>query len=175
MGSKAVLSRARTKVRLVSFNETISEGYVFLAHEQRVSDLLNDNRDFLPLETDAGEMRVISKRAIMELEILNVDSKEDAKEPEGAIPLLSGNAYDVLGAPRDADEATVREFYRQKIESVSKENIFGFTDNRDLIRAAAALRKRYIAAYEAITNTNRIEAIGEAIKAARPKKTVQSR
>ena len=97
-GNKTTINRSRSKVRLINFNDHINEGYVFLAYGQRLSDLLNDDRNFLPLETDAGEVRVVSKRSIMEVEVLDTATPGKSAEPSGDIvPLISGSAFDILG------------------------------------------------------------------------------
>jgi len=167
--SKSTISRTRTKVRLINFNDAITEGYIFLAYSQRISDLLNDDREFLPLESQAGEMRVVSKRAIMEIEIL-VDDEKTKRSGGEVVSLISGNAYDILGAPQDADDAIVRAIYLDKVASVSEETLLRYTTNQDLINAGGQLSQRYRAAYDAITNTSQIEAIAAAVKAAQPKR-----
>ncbi len=167
--SKAAISRQRAKVRLINFNDTITEGYVFLAYNQRVSDLLNDERDFLPIESHAGEMRVVSKRAIMEIEILAAQDA-DGDADDGVVTLISGNAFDILGVPRDADDAAVRAIFLAKTKSVSEEALQSFTDNEDLIEAGRQLGRRYSAAYDAITSSSQIDVIAEAIKAGKRKR-----
>lgn len=157
-------------MRIVNFNDVISEGYVFLAYQQRISDLLNDDREFLPIETEAGEVKVIAKRAIMELEVLQVADDSKPAAGDTVISLLSGNAYDILGAAQDSDDATIRALYLDKLNSISDERLGGASDNPDLQRACDGLRQRYEAAYDAITSNKQIEAIAEAIKASQPKR-----
>ena len=166
--SKATISRLRTKVRLINFNDTLTEGYVFVAQGQRVSDLLNDDRDFLPIESKAGEVRVVSKRAIMEIEIIGEQS--EASVDDGVVTLISGNAYDILNVPQNADDATVRAIYLDKMKSVNDDALRQVTTNKDLLIAGEQLRRRYAAAYDAITNNSQIEAIAAAMKAAQPKR-----
>ncbi|MEM9014844.1 MAG: hypothetical protein AAGB02_07025 [Pseudomonadota bacterium] len=169
LSSKSVISRIRHRIRILNFNETISEGNVFVAYGQRISDLLNDDRMFLPLETDDGDVKVVSKRAIAEIEI--IDSAIDDRTPDESVTtLVMGSAHDVLGAPPDADDSTIRAIYLDRLNSIDEDRIREITDNKDLLRAAAALRQRYDFAYDSITNSRRIEAIGEAIKAAKPKR-----
>ena len=167
---KTVVSRTRHKVRIVNFNETFAEGFVFVAYGQRISDLMNDERGFLPIETDAGEVKVISKRAIMEIELLSSEGADRPSDSDTVVALLSNNAFNVLGAEASADDATIRALYLDKVRSVDPEIIAGVTDNKDLLQAAEALRKRYDSAYDSITNSRQIEAIAEAIKAAQPKR-----
>lgn len=169
---KQAISRTRCKVRLVGFNDMLTEGFVFLAYNQRLSDLLNDDRDFLPLETDEGEVKVVSKRAIMEVEVLEFDRAEapQGKRHEDVVTVLSTNAFDVLGVAHDADDATIRLRYMALKDEVSCAKIEALTSNSDLLLAAEQIRKRYDAAYDSITNTRKIEAIAIAMREAQPKR-----
>lgn len=173
MNGNQSISRRRQKIRLINFNDTIIEGYVFLAYNQRVSDLLNDDRDFLPVATDAGAMRVMSKRAVMEIEVIEDESQEKRRKEDqrdDVVQLISGNAYDVLGAEQNADDATIRAIYLDKIGSVDPSKVLETFHNPELAFAAEQLANRYSTAYDAITNTRQIEAIAEAVKATQPKR-----
>ncbi|MEM8770765.1 MAG: hypothetical protein AAGD92_03845 [Pseudomonadota bacterium] len=165
---KKTIGRMRHKVRLVTFSDTLTEGYVFLAYGQRISDLLNDDRAFLPIESENGEMRVISKRAIMELEIL--EAEEPNRRASDTVDFFSGNAHDILDAPHDADDATIRAIYLGKLAEIAPQKIARMSANRDLEFAAEQLRKRYEAAYDSILNARQIEVIAEAVRAAKPKR-----
>jgi hypothetical protein len=165
---KQVVNRTRQKVRLINFNDTILEGYIFVAYGQRVSDLLNDDRGFLPIESSSGEVRVVSKRAIMEIEILaNTDA---GKQDEEFVILGGGNAYDLLGVEQDAEDAVIRAVYLDKLKSIDLDRLAATSGNSDLLRAAKIIRDRYSAAYDAISHTRKIEAIAAAMKATQPKR-----
>lgn len=166
--AKQTVSRTRQKVRLINFNDTIVEGYIFVAYNQRVSDLLNDDRGFIPVESASGDVRVISKRAIMEIEILGGD--DGAGDKKDVVVLTGGNAYDLLGVAPDADDGVVRAVYLDKMRSVNVEQIAQLTDNDDIVHAAKVIRERYSAAYDSISHTRKIEAIAAAMKAAQPKR-----
>jgi hypothetical protein len=61
-------SRIRTKaniaVELILDDGTRLAGTVFLGLDERVLDMLNDERGFLPFRSDANEMLLIAKRSI---------------------------------------------------------------------------------------------------------------
>lgn len=170
-GNKTTISRTRCKVRLINFNDHMNEGYVFVAYGQRLSDLLNDDRDFLPLETDAGEVKVISKRSIMEVEVLDLADSGNANGAQNeVVPLISGSAFDILGVTPADDDALVRLRYLELKESVDEDAIAKAIQNKDLIFAASQLQKRYAAAYDAIANSRKMEAIALAIRDNQPKR-----
>lgn len=170
--SKQVISRIRQKVRLITFNDAIIEGFIFVSQGQRVSDLLNDDRGFIPVESAAGEVRVISKRAIMEIEILEKDGPAERRDAGGSdvVVLGGGNAYDLLGVEPDADDGVVRAVYLDKMNSIDVDRLQQVSPNLDLIRAAQIIRDRYAAAYDSICHTRQIEAIAAAVKASQPKR-----
>ncbi len=157
-------SGVRQRVRIVNFNDSIAEGIVYLAPGQRISDLLNDDRGFLPVESEAGEVRVISKRAIMEIEPLEAAAPDAGSN---VVTMVSGSAYDLLGVPADADDAHIRTVYHDRLASVAQKHVEAMTSNRDLIAAAENLRSRYRAAFEAIMHSRQIDAIATAVKTAK--------
>jgi hypothetical protein len=167
--SKQVVNRVRQKVRLINFNDMIIEGFIFVSQGQRVSDLLNDDRGFIPVESASGDVRVISKRAIMEIEILEKTAPKESRDSE-VVVLGGGNAYDLLGVEPDADDSIVRAVYLDRMNSIDLERLRALAPNQDLIRAANVIRDRYAAAYDSICHTRQIEAIAAAVKASQPKR-----
>ncbi len=170
-GSKNAINRTRCKVRLAGFNDMLTEGYVFLAYSQRLSDLLNDDRAFLPIETDDGEVKVVSKRAIMEVEVLEMEKPQSkSARIDDVVSVLSANAYDILGTAHDADDSSIRLRYLDLKETVSVSRLARLTENKDLLAAADQIRRRYDAAYDSITNARKIEAIAIAMRDAQPRR-----
>ena len=68
------------------------EGYFFCMSNERVNDLLNDERAFFPFETVGGELHVIAKSSVS-----TVVPKERIIEKR-----LSTDPYEILGVPPDA-------------------------------------------------------------------------
>lgn len=60
-------TKNKKEVKIILTDGTILKGYVFLAGEQRLLDLLNDDRSFLPVECTDGEVNLISKFSIQRL------------------------------------------------------------------------------------------------------------
>lgn len=170
-GNKTTINRTRCKVRLVNFNDHMTEGYVFLAYGQRLSDLLNDDRGFLPLETEAGEVKVIAKRSIMEVEVLDRGTPGKAVSgQDDVVPLISGSSYDILGVTEADNDSVIRLRYLALKESVDEKFVTQVTQNKDLKFAATQLQKRYDAAYDAIANSRKMEAIALAMRENHPKR-----
>jgi hypothetical protein len=170
-GEKRAIARTRFKVRIINFADGIVEGYVFLAYNQRLSDLLNDDRSFLPLETEAGELRVIAKRAIMEVDLIEASDAADAASPAGEIvSLIAGNAHEILGVALDAPDAEVRMQYLAKKATVDPQRVDSLLGNEDMTRAAAQLARRYDAAFDSIANSRKVDAIAMAMREAQPRR-----
>src|SRR5690349_25050103 len=68
--------------------------YLFIAPAQRVTDVLNDEREFLPFERPDGSVFVVAERVIRCLTPLEVGRPVNEKDP-----------YDLVGVtPSAADE-----------------------------------------------------------------------
>lgn len=91
---------------------------LFVSPQGRLLDLLNDDRGFLPLETDGGETVFIRKDAILRVAPIPAP-KEDRDTARAARDAMqSGSAisdpYELLGIGREATAAEIREAYRQR-------------------------------------------------------------
>lgn len=81
-------------------------GFVHAAQTERISDVLNDQRGFLPFEDVDGERMIHAKTSIMRVyEICNVTLHFHHPDP-----------YVVLGVSRGDSWDTVQHAYRQHIE-----------------------------------------------------------
>ena len=76
-------------------------GVLSLSQGQRVSDLMNDERNFIPIQLQGGSVAIQRKSAIAKVAPLDqhVDQTE-ARDP-----------YDVLGVPRSVSDEELKKFY----------------------------------------------------------------
>ena len=76
-------------------------GILSLSQGQRVSDLMNDERNFIPIQLQGGSVVIQRKSAIAKVAPLDqqVDQTE-ARDP-----------YDVLGVPRSVSDEELKKFY----------------------------------------------------------------
>ena len=56
-----------TEVELTFLDRTTMRGRFFVARGQRVADVLNDTRSFLPFGDIGGVVRLVNKRAIVQV------------------------------------------------------------------------------------------------------------
>ncbi len=89
---------------------TSFDGYVFLSQGERLSDLINDGRNFIPFEDlNEGTLMLIAKDTIAI--IVPKDSK--AQRPAGR-SMKSENPYRVLGVTRESSIEEIKNVYREK-------------------------------------------------------------
>ncbi len=95
------VQKDRLLVELELSSASVVYGWLFAQRSARLSDALNDSRDFIPFEQIDGEVVIIAKPSISKvIEICNVTAI--LNEP---------NPYRVLGARPNDDIDTVRKRY----------------------------------------------------------------
>lgn len=57
----------KTEVEVTFLNGCSMRGYFYLRQAQRVADLLNDSREFIPFEDVASAIRLVNKATIVEV------------------------------------------------------------------------------------------------------------
>lgn len=105
--------RHKVTVRMVMSDGTEQNCYLFVAPGTRVSDTLNDERPFMPLEKMDGSISIIHKSAIQK-----VDPVESLSAEPGA-----KNPYDLLGVDEDATDQQVHDAYRRAMAQVHPDRV----------------------------------------------------
>ena len=76
-------------------------GVLSLSQGQRVSDLMNDERNFIPIQLQGGSVVIQRKSAIAKVAPLDQQvDQTDARDP-----------YDVLGVSRSVSDEELKKFY----------------------------------------------------------------
>lgn len=60
--------KTRHRVRITQSDGVATDGYLFLGSSERILDVLNDARRFLPLEAAEGQLILMAKSAILRVE-----------------------------------------------------------------------------------------------------------
>ena len=105
-------------------------GYMFVRQMQRISDLLNDPRQFLPIRTSAGLILHIRKSTIAK--IMHLDQEVG---PDAAM-----DPYEILGVSTNIGDSDLKQTYytnRQKIKD-SPSGV-GCDSLKRLIRSAESI------------------------------------
>ncbi len=74
------VSRGKVEVDLALMDGTTLRGSLFATQRQRLVDMMNDPRAFIPIELEDGTVKVVNKAAISSITLLQQDMEEDRKE-----------------------------------------------------------------------------------------------
>ena len=80
---KVTTRMIQAPVELLTLNGKVLCGSVFLTSNDRVSDVFNSKRQFVPLETDGGELQIVNKGGVTRVKPLPRELSE--QEPTGNI------------------------------------------------------------------------------------------
>jgi DnaJ-domain-containing protein 1 len=121
--------------------------YMFIAPTQRVTDVLNDERDFLPFERADGSVFVVAKRTIRCITPLEMGRQVNESNP-----------YELLGVPLAATDEEVQEAYRNSIAAVNPDRVHSLGLPRDFLELATRRAALLSSAYRRITALRKAEA-----------------
>lgn len=99
--------RSKTKVRvdLQLGDRTTLDGFVFCSQGERVSDILNDAREFLPFETHTKDIMMLRKGIISSIVAReNSGNKKPSTDP-----------FEILGVSRASSRSEIKQAYHQKV------------------------------------------------------------
>lgn len=111
---------------------------LFVAPGTRVSDTLNDNRQFLPFETADGTTEIIRKESIRRI----VPMESTTRAGRGP--------YEILGISEMATDAEVKAAYHKAIMPVHPDNIGAMNLPPDFVQLATRMSAQANEAYAKI-------------------------
>jgi DnaJ-like protein/uncharacterized protein DUF6812 len=148
---KHTKSKALVQIRTSTGRSVVGE--VFLAQGERLVDLLNDTRHFLPLMQVDGTVKVVSKSSISEASII-------AKEPDE-----KRNPYAVLKVQRGASAAEIKAAWMKRLKMTHPDRLAALDMDEDVQYAARRACQKVNQAYDEIMrdlrDTRRQEAVRE--------------
>jgi hypothetical protein len=153
-GNEKMVFKKKLLVELELDSGTIMNGYLFLGQTQRLSDLMNDDRTYLPFEDMDGGITIFTKT--MARRVKPVEKAQSAAAGDGADP------YTVLGVARDATELQVREAYHQKVQETHPDKLSNLGLSPDLVKFAHERMARINEAYNKIRMARRKAAAAQA-------------
>jgi len=115
-------------------------GHVFAAPKQRLSDMLNDERQFLPFATSSGIVTVLRKAMILRVTpVQQAEVAEPAKDP-----------YKILGVPETISDEALKEAYHEIGRRTHPDRLFALGLPKDFIDLANERMARVNDAYRRI-------------------------
>jgi DnaJ-domain-containing protein 1 len=123
--------------------------YLFSAPAQRVTDVLTDEREFLPFERPDGSVFVVAKRIICCITPMEIGRPVNEKDP-----------YDLLGLTPAATDEEVHEAYKRASEAVDPERMQSLGLPADFLEMAMRRAAQLNEAYRKIKAVRKAEALG---------------
>lgn len=143
-------AKLKTMVELVLTDGRVMTGEVFLAQGERLIDILNDGRGFLPLELVDGEVMAIAKSMV-------ATGKAICREPA-----KRRSPHAVLRVPPGASMHEVRDAWRQRIKACHPDRIAAMNLDETIEYAARKTCQQINAAYDEIVTEHKAKKAGTA-------------
>ena len=137
--------KARLMVRLCLTDGAKVEGEVWCAQGERLADVLNDARAFLPIG-QGDEVRCIAKSVIA------------TAEPLGGVPREAKDPYDVLRIEPTASDEEVRAAWMTRMKASHPDRLASLGLDDAVIYAARQACQRINAAHDEVMRTRRAAA-----------------
>lgn len=146
-GNEKMVFKKKLLVELELDTGTIMNGYLFLGQTQRLSDLMNDDRTYLPFEDMDGAITIFTKG--MARRVKPVENAQTAAAGDGTDPFV------MLGVPQNATEVQLREAYHRKVQETHPDKLSNLGLSPDLIKFAHERMSRINEAYNKIRMARR--------------------
>jgi len=146
-GNEKMVFKKKLLVELELDSGTIMNGYLFVGQTQRLSDLMNDDRTFLPFEDMDGAITIFTKA--MARRVKPVEKTRAAATGDSADP------FAMLGVPQNATEVQLREAYHRKVQETHPDKLSNLGLSPDLIKFAHERMARINEAYNKIRTARR--------------------
>jgi len=138
-GNSRVVQRKAVPVEITLTDGSLLPARVFLPNQGRISDLLNDERAFLPVETE-GEHLALAKSAIRQVRF-----------PQAQEPYRGKCPYSVLGLAEGASLEEVKRAYRELCTANHPDRVRGAGLGADFVEFATQNMIRINSAYAQLT------------------------
>ncbi len=138
-----------TPVRLQLIGGEPENAHVFNVNGERITDLLNDPRSFIPIRMQSAGVKIVAKTQIVSM----LEYGDDDVNPKPEARPISGKSrdpYAVLRIDQDASVEEIRAAYKARIKSVHPDLIASLDLDEDLSRAALLATQKLNYAYRKI-------------------------
>jgi len=147
-GISSQMDKIKIDVQVELHNGTQLLGVLFLRRDQRMSDLLNDQRDFLPLETTDGLIINLAKAYVAKVvQLGQVATSRESTDP-----------YLILGVDKNASDDEVRKTYLRRVQNYHPDVIHGAGLPPEFVDLANTQMARINDAYQRINEMRGIKA-----------------
>ena len=123
--------------------------YMFIAPDQRVTDVLNDEREFLPFERADGTVFAVAKRIIRCITPMETGRKVNENDP-----------YALLGLTTAATDEQVHDSYERLVAAVHPDRVHSLGLPQDFLELATRRAAQLSDAYRRIKAVRKAERVG---------------
>ena len=134
------LQKTKLAVEMVLDSGDVLRGSVFVGQRQRLPDLMNDDRQFLPFETTEGLVTIVRKQVVRRVTPLN-------QMPEMA---TTTDPLEIIGVSADANYDEVREAYLRKVQEYHPDRLSAAGMPKEFIQMANERTARINDAFDRI-------------------------
>ncbi|MDX5361163.1 MAG: J domain-containing protein [Alphaproteobacteria bacterium] len=146
-------SKRRVRVSVERGDKGTVEAILFLAQDERLIDVLNDERAFLPVETLLGKLLLVPKREITEVTPIDREGK-----PVG----MTSDPYRILGLAPESTSEEVRSAYMTRIKAMHPDRVRAAGLCEELVQYATEQSQLITAAYQEISSARERRARADA-------------
>ncbi len=143
--SNQKLSKTKVEIQVHLDDGNQFLGVLFVRQDQRISDLMNDERQFLPVEMSWGSVAILRKAVISKVVPLDQHIEHD----ENLDP------YDILGVPRSVSDDDLTRFYRMVCTENHPDKVQASGLSPEFMQMANSRMIRINDAYERIVSMRR--------------------
>jgi DnaJ domain len=142
-GNDKFVFKKKQLVELELDTGDILNGYLFLGQTQRLSDLMNDDRTFLPFEAMDGAITIFTKG--MARRVKPVEKQQAAAATDSGV-----DPYSLLGVPATATDVQLREAYHRKVQETHPDKLSNAGVSAEIVKFAHERMARINEAYNKI-------------------------
>lgn len=155
-GNEKMVFKKKLLVELELDSGDVLNGYLFVGQTQRLSDLMNDDRIFLPFEALDGSITIFTKGKARRVKPVE-KQQAAAATGEGA-----ADPYGLLGVPATATDAQLREAYHRKVQETHPDKLSNAGVSAEIVKFAHERMARINEAYNRIRVQRRSAAASQA-------------
>ena len=133
-------SKSRIEVELYLNDGSYLFGRMSVLPDERLSDLMNDDREFLPIENSQGTVLIVRKGYISKVVQLDQHVKSDRIT----------DPYEILGVSRKATDEELRQGYLRIAEENHPDKLMAAGVSAEFVRMANSRMARINDAYQRI-------------------------
>lgn len=133
-------AKKKVAVNLQLADGTLLDGFIFCNQGERVSDVLNDPREFLPFETHTSDIMMLRKGTIGTILARDAETvKKNLTDP-----------YAILGIRKGANQETAKRAYHDKVRTYHPDKLASLDLPEDMETYANDMLARINTAYSLV-------------------------